>query len=236
MKKLIVSILSLLFLIELQGQVVSISNVDFFLQNKKMQIRFEIDRINTNPDYSYSFCIKVIKKNSLEIINPKNISGDISNVSSNGSKTIDWDILKDVKYLDGEFIVEVYVCDQKPIIKSTIYNQPEIKYTPNAVQPNFQNKQQGSLSSPFFMLLLGGGSKLYSNSLYKKYESSTNQVDIDKFYNSANVFNKAAVVSTGVGVIWAIIKLSSPNKNKSLSMKNDGFNSIGFSYTLNDKK
>jgi hypothetical protein len=49
------------------------------------------------------------------------------------------------------------------------------------------------------------GSKLYSNAQYKSYLWATNQTDIDKFYNSANISHKIALIS---GTLSATIYLN----------------------------
>jgi len=234
MRKTII-LFQLLFLlfVEIHGQVITVSNVEFFVQNKKMQIAFDIDGISNNSEYAYSLCVKVIKKNSLDIINPKTLSGDLNDIITNGRKTIEWEILKDVKYLDGEYIVEINICDQKQLFKLGIEKKQDPKYITNPLQTNFENKRKSTNSYPLLMLILGGGSKIYSSGLYKKYESSTNQTEIDKFYNSANLFNKTAVVSSGIGIIWAIINISNQSKKKALSINKLGYNSLSIAFTLN---
>ena len=42
------------------------------------------------------------------------------------------------------------------------------------------------------------GSKLYANAEYKKYLGATNQVDMNIYYNNANIGHKIALISGGL--------------------------------------
>lgn len=66
------------------------------------------------------------------------------------------------------------------------------------------------------------GSKLYSDAQYKKYRTATNQEDMNKYYKSANIFHKIALVSAGISasiylydVIWVFSKGIKNVKNSS---------------------
>ena len=69
------------------------------------------------------------------------------------------------------------------------------------------------------------GSKLYSDVQYKNYLGATSQVDIDKYYNNANVSHKIALISGSISasiylydIIWVISK-GAKNKKDSKSLR-----------------
>lgn len=65
----------------------------------------------------------------------------------------------------------------------------------------------------FISSSLAVGSKLYSDDMYKKYLTATNQKDIDDYYKNANISNKAFLLSGSIAasiylydVIWVFSK------------------------------
>jgi hypothetical protein len=77
------------------------------------------------------------------------------------------------------------------------------------------------LSSSFAL-----GSKFFSDRQYDNYLKATNQSDIDKYYNSANLSHKIALISGGLSAtiyltdIISVISKGSKNLKESYSMRN----------------
>ena len=201
----------------------NIASVDYSINNKEFYVSFIVSDLEPMPKYSYDFCIKVIRKDNPEIITPKAITGDVFNISQNGKKLIIWDVLKDVEYLEGEYKVEVYVCNKKPISAPFTFEQKN-KVSKKSSNPGY--------IYPLVLIGLGGVAKLVSESNYSKYLSATSQVQMDKYYNSANLFNKTFVVSAGVGLLWTTIKLMTNKKPNLVTSNKLQFNQSGIVYTL----
>ena len=62
----------------------------------------------------------------------------------------------------------------------------------------FGEKGKKTLNSFLLTVGLAGISKLYSNAQYKRYLKSTNQSDIDRYYQNANFSHQLALISAGV--------------------------------------
>jgi hypothetical protein len=200
-----------------------ISNVDFSINNKKIYTSFTVQGIEKSPTFSYDFCIKVLRKNNPEIIIPVSISGDIKGITTNGNKLIIWDVLSDIEFLEGEFKVEVYICNKNLIpIQQT--------YTPSKFKPAKKSK---NFLAPILLVGLGAGSKFYSSSSYKSYLAATTQNDMDRYYNTANTFNKVFVVTAGTGILWGLVKLMSKGKPSYTKLNFSGSSLV---YTINQKK
>lgn len=202
----------------------TISDVDFSINNKQIYISYVLSGIPKYPIYSYDFCIKVSRKNNPEIITPITISGDTKEVKTNGNKLIIWDVFSDVEYLEGDFKIEVYVCNKNSITIEKPYTPIKIK------QPKGNHK---SFLGPILLVSLGAGSKFYSESNYKSYLSATTQSEMDSYYKKANTFNKAFVVSAGTGIVWGLIKMISNKKPSYSKLK---FNGSSIAYTINTRR
>lgn len=69
------------------------------------------------------------------------------------------------------------------------------------------------------------GSKLYSNSQYKNYLNATNQIDIDKYYNTANISHQISLISGGISAliyvndIIGVLSKGAKNKKQSKFLK-----------------
>lgn len=64
-------------------------------------------------------------------------------------------------------------------------------------------KGKGRLTLFLLSSALSVGSKIYSDSEYKKYRGTTNQIEAEKFYETANIANKVFLLSIGItGVIY----------------------------------
>lgn len=82
-----------------------------------------------------------------------------------------------------------------------------------SLKVSYGNKGWGRFTSFLLSSGLAIGSKLYSDSQYKRYLGATNQVDIDNYYYKANISHKIAVTSIGLAttiylydIIWVLSK------------------------------
>lgn len=77
----------------------------------------------------------------------------------------------------------------------------------------YGKKGWGRFTSFLLSSGLAIGSKLYSNAQYKSYLAATNQTEIDKYYNQANLSHKIALISGAISasiylydIVWVISK------------------------------
>jgi hypothetical protein len=201
----------------------SISSVDFSVINKQFYVSFEFSGLESTPSYSYDFCIKIIRRDNPEIITPKAISGDVSNITKNGKKLIIWDVFKDMDFLEGEFKVEVYICNKSPLAAPFSFEQKS-KVTNRPSNTGY--------AFPLILIGVGGAAKLVSNGNYSKYLLANSQIQMDKYYNSANLFNKTFVLTAGVGLLWTTIKLITNKKQNQVTSNKLKFNGSAIVYTL----
>lgn len=223
MKKVRLFILiSLLF--RLNGFSQSITEVDFSINNQKMYVTFKLVGVEEIPKFSYDFCIKIIKRDNPDIITAKSISGDVINTTTNGDKLIIWDIFKDIEFLEGDFKVEVYICNKNPNALPPI----------NLFDKNSTNKKRKSgLILPLSAAAIGGGALVFSQMQYTKYMNTSIQSEMDKYFASANLMQKVGLLNAGIGVIWTTIKLvSKKGKSKNYNARLD-INPTGLTYKLN---
>ena len=223
MKKVRLFILiSLLF--RLNGFSQSISEVDFSINNQKMYVTFKLVGVDESPKFSYDFCIKIIKRDNPDIITAKSINGDVINITTNGEKLIIWDIFKDIDFLEGDFKVEVYICNKNPIALPPV-NLFEKSST--------NNKRKSGLILPLSAAAIGGGALAFSQMQYTKYMNTTIQSEMDKYFASANLMQKVGLLNAGIGVIWTTIKLvSKKGKSKNYNTRLD-INPSGLTYKFN---
>jgi hypothetical protein len=201
----------------------NIGSVDYSVNNNEFYVSFIVSNLESTPKYSYDFCLKIIRKDSPEIIPAKTITGNIFNISQNGKYLIIWDVLKDVEYLEGEYKVEVSLCNKKPI-------SDPFRFEEKSKVSNKSSKL--GYSFPLVLIGISGAAKLLSQSNYSKYLSATSQVQMDKYYNSANLLNKTFVVTAGVGLLWTTVKLISHKKPNLVTSNKLKFKQSGIVYTL----
>lgn len=223
MKKIYLFILiSILF--RFNGFTQSISGVDFSINNQKMYVTFKLDGVEESTKFSYDFCIKIIKRDNPDIITAKSISGDVINTTTNGEKLIIWDVFKDIEFLEGDFKVEVYICNKNPIA-----------LPPNNLFEKYSNtqKRKSGLILPLSAAAIGGGALAFSQMQYTKYMNATIQSEMDKYFTSANLMQKVGLLNVGIGVIWTTIKLvSKKGKLKNYNTRLD-INPSGLTYKFN---
>jgi hypothetical protein len=193
-----------------------ITNVDFKVVSNELKISYDIEDGQKNMLYDIKVLIQLenrVGSGISKTITPKSISGDFQKVKSGKGKTIKWDVLRDIKKLEGDIIVVVRIS------KSHILN-PDNKWGPEAaftslVFPGLGNylvnKNENSAGIGVYTFLGYAGSlylayesKKSSDENYATYQNSTTQSEMDLSYEKANNQNKIAVSMVGVaGVILA---------------------------------
>ena len=212
--KLVLIVVSVLFSFSLYAQ--KITHVDFKVVSNELKISYDLEEGQKNTRYDIKVLIQLEKRVGSGIsktITPKSISGDVEKVKSGKGKTIKWDVLRDIKKLEGDITVVVRIS------KSLILN-PDKKWGPEAaftslVFPGLgnylvnKNDKSAGIGVYTFLgyagsLYLAFESKKSSNENYAAYQNSSLQSEMDDFYETANNENKMAYGLVGVaGVILA---------------------------------
>jgi hypothetical protein len=211
----------------------SIENVDMYVSGNKIVVKYDL----TNCPERTNYDIKLkIKRQSGDFYFPKSITGDISGVTQGINKSIIWDVIADGIELQEKVLPVVEIEVKNWEVDPEVNNiKHKLKGGPsNAllsvvfpglgdhfVRSNPSVKRKNWFTVPLVYSVFGATAlisyKNYKNN-YAKYHSATDQVNIDKYYNSANtnflVFQASASIAASVMVIDVIHVAIMGNRNK----------------------
>jgi len=226
--------------VHLQAQSkAEIQNVDFSMIANKLVVTYDIAKSGKGETFKVSM---LIKTSSGKTIYPKALAGDINeNVSGGTGKRIEWDMLKDLAFLDEEIKVFLTVEPQKApvmVLKKTDVKNPVLH---SLIFPGWGNWQITAHKSYF---ILGGAAWSFAAGAF-----IMNQVNIGKYndylntkteklrnirYSTVETNNKITIgLIAAAGTIWiGDLVLTLVQKNKYVAPK--GL-STGFIYDPRSK-
>ncbi len=204
-----------------------IRNVDFYLENNKLIITYDI--ANSSADESFNIWIK-IKTAYGQLIQATSLTGDISSGVKGGSgKRIVWDVIADNVSLDDDILIEVFARAESE--EPAVVEKPEPEITP-AVQKSPTGKKISVGKALLFSAILPGlgntyvkgkgaawlwgvlgygcivGSVVMNNMAYNNYEdykTAATSDERDQLYDKASTYDLGSKVLIGAAAtIWVV--------------------------------
>ena len=181
-----------------------ITDVDFHLEDRYIVINYNI--VGSLPKEQLTIELKFITENNETLI-PKAVTGDIgTNIFSDGSKAILWDIVSDQVSISGNLKALISISSSK-----IIFSGPSNAFLSMLI-PGLggyyvdKNKGRSVLITLSTVGLMGYGlfQKLEADKYYKDYNASIKPSEIEDLYNKANGFQNKYYIATRVAAgIWA---------------------------------
>lgn len=198
-----------------------IKNVSFSTTDDNVIVSYDL--VNTPSSWSYDIRIEaevVDKYGTKKRIVAKAVEGDLKKIKKGRNKTVEWKVFDDVNELNGKLTITVRIIDSH-YFKS----KPKKTYAQNKVSTNNLKGPEYAILSFF---LPGSGDPFVSNKKgvekravlisaayvvsglltysyysiskedYKLYQSATQQIKIDEYYESANSAYRSSKIMLGV--------------------------------------
>lgn len=187
----------------------SIQNVDFEVRGKTIITRYEL--IGREKSM-YDVRLNLIDTRNQVFIKPTSITGDINNVRPGRNKSISWNVPDDVEELQGRFRMQVEIINFRSFkISGGGRNALLSLFVPTlgswyvASKGGFSQYYPTISTTGFLLSLYFSGdaiSQAYKS--YNLYLNSSNQSDLDFYYNQyTRNTNKAANYLMTAGSIYA---------------------------------
>lgn len=185
-----------------------LTNVDFFMQEDKLVITYDL--LNTKPDEKYLISVNIVTETD-KPVNAKSFSGDVGeNISGGAGKRIIWNISDDIAYLDDKISVKVSAIYINPrIVKPTSRGKamllstllPGLGCSKTTLKPIHLVKGiagYGCIAGSFYF-------NNKSNKTFADYQDSDVAADRDRLFDqSVKEKNLSDILIYSGGAVWLI--------------------------------
>jgi hypothetical protein len=200
-----------------------ITDVDFNVEDRYIVVSYNLT--GTLPKEQMTIELRFINEKNESII-PKTVTGDVgTNLFSDGTKAILWDIVADQVVLSGNLKATVTITSSKILYRGA--SNAFLSVIIPGLGGYFvdRNKTRSVLTtiSTVGLMAYGITQKLQANKYYSDYNASTIPSEIQSLYTKANNAQNKYFIATRVGagiwtldIIWVTFK-GIHNRNKAKS-------------------